>query len=416
MRSRNIVIIVVVSCAVIALAGAATVRLIYSVATGRIFGYEPPQTPAQLKEARIVVGQDFLARSEFVKTGLLETIGGIGNISDVAVGEFDSHPSLDVVVAGHEGALVLDRNGVRQSQILFQFRTSNVKIGPLTTPRIEQSLGDVQVIDLEGDGICEYLARGSLDGAAVFDHEGKLLWTYGKHTKEKVFINNLTTGDLDGDGVAEFVVSWYGIEVFDKSGKRRSQVVEEYGDTQIEVVDTDGDGKNEIVSVGGTLKIRDATGQVVKEVDVPGYFGNFALCNMPGRKEPVILAVYDSSLLLVDFNGTTAAQFAAPLSEFNDTVSKMPTGEEFHGTSVYKSKGVWIKLANDRPEYLAVINEFAAIDRSVLDVFTPKGELVYQEVLPEECSSIAVLPSADPSGVEELLVGGSRTVWRYRIR
>ena len=72
------------------------------------------------------------------------------------------------------------------------------------------------------------------------------------------------------------------------------------------------------------------------------------------------------------------------------------------------------KLAGDRPEYLAVINEFGAIDRSVLDVFTSSGELVYQEVLPEECFAIAVLPSTDPSGVSELLVGGERTVWRYQ--
>src|SRR5438045_382794 len=119
MRTRNIIIIVVISCAVIFLAVAATVWLIYSVTTGRIFGYEPPQTPAQLKEARIVVGKDFLTRSEFVRTGLLENIKGIGHISDVAVGEFDSHPNLDVVVAGHEGALVLDRNGARESQTLF---------------------------------------------------------------------------------------------------------------------------------------------------------------------------------------------------------------------------------------------------------------------------------------------------------
>jgi hypothetical protein len=107
-------------------------------------------------------------------------------------------------------------------------------------------MGDRQVVDLEGDGVCEYVARGSIDGAAVFDHQGALLWTYGQYTKENTGIDNLTIGDLDGDGVAEFVVSWDGIEVFDKSGNRRSQVKEEYGDSQIEVVDTDGDGKNEL--------------------------------------------------------------------------------------------------------------------------------------------------------------------------
>jgi hypothetical protein len=137
---------------------------------------------------------------------------------------------------------------------------------------------------------------------------------------------------------------------------------------------------------------------------------------MPGRKDPVILGAQDSSLWLFDFQGNTVAKFNSPLSEFDDTVAKTPLGEEIRGTGVYRCKGVWLKFSNDRPEYLAVIKEFAAIDRSVLDVFTASGELVYQEVLPEECTSIAVLPPADPSGVPELLVSGERTVWRYRIK
>jgi hypothetical protein len=268
---------------------------------------------------------------------------------------------------------------------------------------------------LRATGVCEYLARGGLDGGAVFDHQGRLLWTYGKYTKEKMAINDLTVGDLDGDGIAEFVVSWNGIEVFDKSGRRRSQVTEEYGESQIEVVDTDGDGKNEIISVAGTLKIKDATGRVIKDLQVPAYFGDFSLSKMPGRKQPVILGMQDGSLFLIDFEGNTVAQFNAPLSRFDDTVWRMPGGEEMRGTSVYKSKGAWIKLATDRAEYLAVITEFAALDRSVFDVFTPSGELVYQEVLPENCLSIAILPPANPSGLPELLVGGQRSVWRYRV-
>lgn len=415
MHTRKIIIIVVISCAGLLAVCAVFVWFFYSLVTGTLFGYQRPQTPAQLKEARIVVGKDFLSRSVFVETTPLERIKGIGNLSNVAVGEFDSHPGLDVVVAGHAGALVFDRNGTRRARVLFQFRTSNEKIGPFTTPKVDDSLGDVQVIDIEGDGACEYLARGGLDGAGVFDHQGKLLWTYGKYTKEKTYIDNLTIGDLDGDGVAEFVVSWNGIEVFDKSGKRKSQLAEEYGASQIEVVDTNGDGQNEIISVGGTLKIRDSAGRVIKDITIPVYLGTFDLCNMPGKKEPVVLGEQDGSLWLIDFKGNTVAQFNAPLSEFDDTVEQTPAGE-FRGTSVYRSKGVWIKLANDRPEYLAVINEFAAIDRSVLDVFTPAGELVYQEVLPEECSSIAILPPADSSGVQELLVAGEQTVWRYRIK
>lgn len=413
MRTRNIVIIIASCCALVLLVVGLTVWLLYSMVTGRMFGYEPPATPAQLKEARVVVGQGFLARSVFAETGIHTANKGIGSINDVRVGEFDPHPGLDVVVAADAGAIIFDRNGANQGHTLFHFPIVKVKVGPFSSPQIDTIMGDRQVVDLEGDGVCEYIARGSIHGAALFDHQGKLLWTYGKYTEGNSSINNLTVGDLDGDGVAELVVSWHGIEVFDKSGNLRTQVQEEYGDTQIEVVDTDGDGKNEIVSVGGSLKIRDASGEVTEEFPISGYFGNFALCNMPGRKEPVILNVYHDKLWLIDLQGDTVAEFNAPLSEFPDTVHKTPLGDSY-GTSVYKSRGVWIKLAPDQPEYLAVIKEFAAIDRSVLDVYTPTGQLVYQEILPEECLSIAVLPPADASGVPELLVTGKQTVWRYR--
>ena len=85
-------------------------------------------------------------------------------------------------------------------------------------------------------------------------------------------------------------------------------------------------------------------------------------------------------------------------------------------TSVYAAKGVWVKLNDDQPELLAVVTRFAAIDRSVLYVYSDDGKLVYQEVLPEESSSIAVLSKDDGRGGQELLVGGSETVWRYSAR
>jgi hypothetical protein len=415
-RSRNIVIVVVGACAAILAGCAALGWFVYSLFTGGLLGYQPPPTPAELKEARIVIGKDFLNRSDFFRSPFLETIKGLGRINDVAVGEFDPHPGLDVVVAGSNGALVLDRSGAQEGRTIFELQVSNQKIGPFNTPKVDFSIGDIQIVDLEGDGICEYLARGSLDGGAVFDHQGKLLWTYGKYTEGRLFIRDLTVGDLDGDGIAEFVVNWNGIEVFDKSGKRRWQVAEEYGAPQIEVVDTDGDGKNEIISVEATLTIRDATGRVIKDVKIPAsYLGHFSLCRMPGKKYPAILGVQDGTLWLFDFEGHTVAQFKAPLSKFDDTVQRMPDGEEVRGTSVYKSKAMWIKLVKDRPEYLAVITEFVAIDRSVFDIFTRSGELVYQEVVPEECLSLAILPPSDPSGLPELLVGGRQTVWRYRV-
>ncbi len=338
---------------------------------------------------------------------------GIGSISDIAIRELDPHRGLDIVIAGREGAMVVDRNGAKRSQIRYDFETGEIRLGPFRIRKTYNAIGDIQIVDIDGDGGCQYLARGGFEGAALFDHQGRRVWSYRKNDKDRGSRENVTVGDLNGDGMAEFIVSSNGIEAFDRYGKQLWQRAAEYGPSQIEVVDIDGTGKKKIVSIGSKLEIRDESGNEIKSVDSPaGYVGKFSLCVMPNTKTPNIIAVNNGYLWLIDFDGNAVAKFNAPLSEFPDVVEKTPYGES--GTITYKAKSVWVRLAKDQPAYLAVINEFAAVDRSVLYVYSSSGKLAYQEVLPEECSSIATLPPENGIGTQDFLVGGSRTVWRYK--
>ena len=398
--------------------GGMAVWLVYVFLSRSFFSFGRPPVPQQLKEARIVIGANRLSSAKFFENNWRSELTGknvVGRISDISVADCDPHPGLEVVLAGNEGTLVLDLSGTKQAETRFQFHYDPTG-GPFGTGDEYTILGDMNIVDLERDGVCEYLARGCIDGAAVFDHGGKQLWFYGNRGNENGFLRDATVGDLSRDGVAEFVVSWDGVQIFDKSGKKLTQVEEEFSDVQLEVVDTDRDGQNEIISCGGTLKIRNSNGEVIKEIDVSGYFGNYSLLQMPSSNETVLLVVYDGKLMLMDLKGQTIWQTEAPLSQFDDTVHKMPDGTELRGTSVYKAKGVWIKLSASESKYLAVITNFAAIDRSVLDIFDRSGTLIYQEILPEECDSLATLPVNDQRHPEELLVAGEETVWKYSMR
>jgi hypothetical protein len=420
MRRRRIALISsLVLFGFLSLAAAAGL-VIHRLLSSPLFAYRPPPTPPQLKQARVVLGDSFLSRSQFVETGkgLLEEAlkgPGIGSINDIAIRELDPHRGLDIVIAGREGAMVVDRNGAKRSQIKYDFETAEIRLGPFRITKTYNMIGDIQIVDIDGDGGCQYLARGGFEGAALFDYQGRRVWSYRKNDKDRGSRENVTVGDLNGDGMAEFIVSSNGIEAFDKYGTRLWQRPAEYGPSQIEVVDIDGTGKKKIVSIGSKLEIRDESGNEIKSIDTPsGYVGKFSLCTMPNTKIPTILALNDGYLWLIGFDGNAVAKFDAPLSEFPDVVEKTPYGQ--FGTITYRAKGVWVKLGKDQQEHLAVINQFAALDRSVLYIYTPSGTLAYQEVLPEECASIAALPPENDRDSQEFLVGGSRTVWRYRAK
>ncbi len=90
-------------------------------------------------------------------------------MSDIAFGELDPPPGRKVCVAASRRILFMDREGNVRSEVIP------------STDRPEGGFGFLHVVDVEGDGVCEY--RDTLpedSAAALLDHSGRVLWSQGE--------------------------------------------------------------------------------------------------------------------------------------------------------------------------------------------------------------------------------------------
>ncbi len=335
------------------------------------------EMPEELNAPGVVVGSGFLSKEIFVRDVRL------GTITDIASGEFDPSPGPEIGIVGSKGALFLDENRNVKSSVLFHVHA-----------------GHVEMVDAEGDGICEYLDRGGgWQAISLIDHQGNPLWTYGGMPG----VDDICAGDMDGDGILEFVVGFNGgggVRLLDRNGKEKWR---QPGSNvwHVELVDVDGDGDLEIVhsNAAGRITVRDGQGGIIRQAKPTPYVSHFSVCRWPseGDRKYVLLAK-DDTIWVLDFDGTSVVQFGTPIS-----------GK--HG----EARGVPVKLKSDQPEYFAVILGFSLWEKSILYLYGSNNSIVYQEIIPEACESIASMP-LNSMGAETFLVGCNGRVWKYSVK
>ena len=342
---------------------------------------------AELKTPGVLVGPDLLSKRLFFEDARL------GQVTDIVMGKLDPSAGIEIGITGTQGALFVDEKANVKSSVMFDGRTKHVDI-----------------MDVDGDGVFEFVNSGGawIVEASLIDHNGKTFWTYGGRSG----INHMAAGDMDGDGIAEFVVGFNGsggVHLLDKNGKKKW---EQSGRNvwHVELADTEGDGRPEIVhsNAAGQITVRDMQGKIIRQTKPnavglkrPPYFSHFSIARWPSKKGSESLLVPDGDALwIIDFQGFKMALLDAP-----------------HSNESGEARGIPVRLKSDQPDYFAVTSDLEIWGRCVLYIYEPlppgiSGQLVYQEILPESCGSIAAL-SLNHSESEALFVGGNGKVWRY---
>lgn len=228
---------VVIGCSVLLVLGIITIATAGFLFSKFILAQMVPDAQGAPKgpgAPAVVSGQGLLVKSVYLKDKRL------GRITDIAMGLLDAKPGTETVLVGEGGALIT--GGDRTAGEFTRFSSTD----------------RVNIIDLEGDGVCEFMNRGSwCSDAAVLNHDGSVRWSYGGSDG----VDDMSAGDMNGDGKLEFAVGFNGgggLHLVSTDGKKIWR--EDDGNVwHVEIVDANKDGKPDVVhsNAAGQITVRD---------------------------------------------------------------------------------------------------------------------------------------------------------------
>ena len=318
-----------------------------------------PKMPDSLKTPRVLLGNNLLSKEEI-------RVSEIGVITDI-----DPKPE-STLVAGRKGAAVLSHTGSVLSRVQF-----------------ENCRADVVAVS------AGYLCRGAWTVPVIlFSPEGKTLLSYEGGAGG---VDDATIGRFHGaDRIIVGFNGTGGVRMLDAAGKEIWQ--QKDGNVwHVETVKSNETGDTEILhsNARGEITIRDASGNMLEHHPAEVYVAQFSLTawgNEPSRNK--LLLPGEGSIFVVDMKGKTQAKLSAPNSESIQA----------------RAKGTPVRLKAGSLSYASILR-YEFWEKSVLYVHDSTGQLMYEEVMSQDCGDVRSVPGK--KGTEDLLVGCNNNLQKY---
>lgn len=425
--------------------GGAFSWLVYKISDG-LGSVLDREVPGPLKESRVMIGSEQFSRSVFftkdsnASTDRMRTKRDIDSMVAKSIYGFSDLKLIDdkLIAAGEFGAYVFDRDGNLERTITFAPVAMKVDLFGIEFNSDQHASDDIQIARLAPNRVGFY-SIGSTHGFRVFDENGEALWSMGSETlkigetfkdeKERSkeiekghHVLEGTIGDLDNDGIAEYVVARNsdGVRAYRQNGDEIWFLPDEFPSDKLFVADTDSDGTNELVSLGHNTTIRRGNGKIVREASQTVTANDsftIGVDRVSGKNVALFCEILQLKFECQDIEGRKIVSGDAPLSEVptaESTRVDIPGHPELsylrNSESIYKPKIIIAKLEKDRPPYYVSVGAFIGIPRANLYIWNSYGKLVYHELLPEDAETIALLPTEN--GPNQVLIGGKNTIWK----
>lgn len=328
-------------------------------------------------------GQNVLAKKIFYKSN-------IGKVRTIQVGNQNSSLSNKIFILSQNKCFV------------FNGKTYELE----RTIKFKKEVGiRPEVLKIGKDGKPEFMLRGGGFGdVGIANTYGELIWKYNPTGTSP----SMVSGDLDRDGTLEFYVADYdGLHRLDSSGEEQWRT-NDFWEWDVQIYQEEGANESQIITRGddGKIRFRNNHGKIMKDIAPPERI--YDIETVQWRNKIYLLAKdEDRCIILLGFNGKVILKYCYEQKWFFN----LPFGNHFYILTV---RGTPVKFHVDEEPYLAVITDFASyVSRTMLNIFLPSGELVYQELL-KSTTGLNVIQN--PDGTESLLVGdGTENVWLYTL-
>ena len=263
-------------------------------------------------------------------------------------------------------------------------------------------------IATENDVIFEFYTF-SRSTVILLDNHGQTIWKFSQSQFDNKLDTQIGIGDLDGDGVVEFVAAFlkgndYTVHILDQKGNLKHHFVLpdfRFDFEYMKVFDTNSDGISEIVCNGMRgVHIFNSLGGLVRKFK-PEWEGWHLSLWHTGNGKPLIYGPKGKSILLTDLTAMIVDEIR---------LSKK-------GLYFLRNPPIPIKFKGVNTEsYIAATKVIPYIyDRSYFYIFNPSGNLIYEEVFPGRIDGYWVVID-DKTKKEYLLVSIHGTIWSYKLK